>query len=166
MSASISGQVLVFFWCIVGGLIIGVIFDIFRLSRKLIPTSDMITYIEDILFWLLVGVIVLATVFRYNQGQLRGFVFLGMILGTVFYLMAFSNFIIKVITAVFNTAVKMGKTIIKILEKPIKIITSVLKVPTKAVIQIIKRAANKIYSIYKKVFNDIKRSKKIIKEKM
>ena len=40
---------------IVTGILIGLLFDIFRILRKSFHTSDIITYIQDILFWLLAG---------------------------------------------------------------------------------------------------------------
>lgn len=35
------------------GILIGILFDIFRILRKSFKTDDFITYIEDILFWLI-----------------------------------------------------------------------------------------------------------------
>lgn len=166
MNASISSQVVVFFWCIFGGIIIGLLFDVFRLSRKIIPTNDVLTYIEDIVFWLLVGVIVLTTIFQCNQGQLRGFVFLGMLLGTVFYFMLFSNLIMRFIGLLFSFFEKKITLVINFLRKPIKILTKIIEVPMKSFLELVKKVVRKIYLKCKKIFFDIKRSKKIIKEKV
>ena len=35
------------------GLIIGILFDIFRILRKSFKTKDIVTYVQDILFWLI-----------------------------------------------------------------------------------------------------------------
>ena len=45
------------------GVIISIIFDIFRILRKTFKTPDLITYIEDIIFWILTGLIVLFSIF-------------------------------------------------------------------------------------------------------
>ncbi|MGE5329699.1 MAG: spore cortex biosynthesis protein YabQ [Deltaproteobacteria bacterium] len=166
MAVSISSQVAIFFWCIFCGLIIGLLFDVFRLSRKIIPTNDYITYIEDIIFWLLVGVVVLATVFQCNQGQLRGFVFLGIFLGAIFYFMLFSNLMMRFIIMLFKLSQKIINYVIKYLEKPIRVIVKVIIVPNKFIWKITKKLYSKIKSIYINVISNIKRSKKIIKEKV
>jgi len=166
LTASISSQVVVFFWCIFGGIIIGLLFDVFRLSRKIIPTSDLITYIEDVIFWLMVGVVVLVTVFKCNQGQLRGFVFLGMFLGTVFYFLIFSNLLMRCIIILSNFLQKIIKAVMKILEKPIRIAIRGIIIPSKFMWKLLKRIGHKNNSMCKKIFNNIKRSKKIIKEKV
>jgi len=166
LTASISSQVVVFFWCIFGGIIIGLLFDVFRLSRRIIPTSDVLTYIEDIVFWLLVGAVVLATIFQCNQGQLRGFVFLGMFLGAIFYFMLFSNLVMRFISLLFAFFKKIIISVVNFLRKPIKIFIKIIEVPTKWFLELVKKNYRKIYSKSKKIILDIKRSKKIIKEKV
>ncbi len=39
------------------GFLIGLLFDIFRISRKTFKTSDLVTSIEDVLFWILTRII-------------------------------------------------------------------------------------------------------------
>ncbi len=53
MSTEILNQSYVFIIFIINGLIIGILFDLFRILRKSFKTTNTITYIEDILFWLL-----------------------------------------------------------------------------------------------------------------
>ena len=55
----INTQVYLFLIFIINGFIIGLLFDFFRILRKAIKTSDFITYIEDALFWILTGFIIL-----------------------------------------------------------------------------------------------------------
>ncbi|MCI8482033.1 MAG: hypothetical protein HFJ27_02915 [Clostridia bacterium] len=60
-------QAYIFVIFILNGLIIGVLFDCFRILRKSFKTSDMITYIEDIFFWILAGIVTLYFIFSYNH---------------------------------------------------------------------------------------------------
>ncbi|MBR2240433.1 MAG: spore cortex biosynthesis protein YabQ [Clostridia bacterium] len=53
------------------GLLIGVLFDIFRVLRKNIKTPNILIYIEDILFWILAGIMVLYTIFTFTTGEIR-----------------------------------------------------------------------------------------------
>ena len=53
------------------GIAIGILFDIFRILRKSFKTADIITYLQDILFWILSGLIVLFSIYRFNNGEIR-----------------------------------------------------------------------------------------------
>ena len=59
------------------GVLISIIFDIFRIFRKLFKTSDIITNIEDIIFWIITSTIFLIAIFYFNNGEFRGFIFIG-----------------------------------------------------------------------------------------
>lgn len=115
------------------GVIIGILFDIFRILRRTIKTSNIITYIEDVLFWILTGLLVLYNIWYFNNGEIRIFMFLGIILGVLIYMSTLSNIIIKVFS-------KILKTIINILELPIKTIIAILQ---KIISKISKKIANK-----------------------
>ena len=58
----IANQAYLFLIFTINGIVIGILFDIFRILRKSFKTSDTITYIEDILFWILTGLILLYSV--------------------------------------------------------------------------------------------------------
>lgn len=68
--------VIIFF---VSGLSIGFTFDLFRAQRKLIKVSDLFTYIQDILFWIICGLIIIITTVAFTDGQIRSFMMIGLI---------------------------------------------------------------------------------------
>ena len=57
-------QAYLFLLFTLNGIIIGLLFDIFRILRKTIKTNNFATYIEDILFWTLTGMSIIF--FMYN----------------------------------------------------------------------------------------------------
>lgn len=122
------------------GVAIGVLFDFFRILRRSIKTSNIITYIEDVLFWILTGLLVLYNIWYFNNGEIRIFMFLGIILGVLIYMSTLSNILIKIFSTILQT-------IIKILEIPIKAIgTLFTKIMTAFVTiytKITKKFANK-----------------------
>ena len=65
------------------GLIIGFLFDFFRILRRTYKTPDFITIIEDIVFWLVSGIILLLGIFILNEGKIRAYLFLGLFLGII-----------------------------------------------------------------------------------
>ena len=62
-----KSEVYIFFIFILLGFIIGIIFDIFRILRRSFKTKDLITYLQDILFWLITGALILYTTFKFNN---------------------------------------------------------------------------------------------------
>lgn len=169
---SISTQVYVFLSCILGGLLVGLLFDIFRLSRKYMSTKDIFTYIEDIIFWILVGIIVLMTVFLSNNGQIRGYVFLGIILGVVFYFMLLSSLVMKSLSWIIDCIVNLIVRIVNIIRIPVRFMVKVVKMfygPLKYIARRLKFFEIMTVKLYRAIISwskKLRRSKKIIKEKM
>lgn len=89
-------QLHIFLCFLLTGFIIGILFDIFRILRRSFKTCDVITYIQDFIFWILTGIILLYSIFTFNNGELRGFVFVGIMLGIIFYLLLISKYFLKI----------------------------------------------------------------------
>ena len=102
------------------GVAIGILFDIFRILRRTFKTSNIITYIEDVLFWILTGLLILYNIWYFNNGEIRIYMFLGIIMGVLIYMSTLSSIIIKIFT-------KILLTIKKILELPFRTIISIFR---------------------------------------
>lgn len=109
------------------GVAIGILFDFFRILRKTIKTHNIVTYIEDILFWILTGLLILYNIWYFNDGEIRIFMFLGIILGVLIYMSTLSKFVILVFS-------KILQAIIKILEIPFKTIVIVFRKISTAIV--------------------------------
>ena len=108
------------------GVAIGILFDFFRILRRSIKTSNIVTYIQDILFWILTGIIVLYNIWYFNNGELRIFVFLGLILGILIYMATLSSIIVKIFTRIMIFLINILKVPFKMIYKIIsKIITGI-----------------------------------------
>ena len=106
------------------GIAIGILFDFFRILRRSIKTSNIVTYIQDILFWILTGIIVLYSIWYFNNGELRIFVFLGLIIGILIYMTTLSSIIIKIFSKLLVFLINILKVPNKVLHMLIsKIIT-------------------------------------------
>lgn len=95
-------QLYTFLLFILTGIVIGIIFDIFRIFRRSFKTNDIITYIQDILFWFATGCILLFSIFTFNNGELRGYIFIGIILGLVLHLIVLSKYLINMFLKIIN----------------------------------------------------------------
>ena len=129
----VLNQANLFLIFVINGAIIGLVFDIFRILRKSFKTSDIITIIEDILFWIITGIIILYSIFIFNDGEIRFFMFIGIFLGVMLYMLILSQHIIKISVRIILTIKRILTFIFKILISPIqaiyKIIKNILKKP-------------------------------------
>lgn len=130
-------EIYIFLLFILTGMSIGILFDIFRILRKSFKTIDFITYIQDFLFWLLAGAILLYSIFSFNNGELRGYIFIGVILGIILYMLILSKYFVKISVAIINI-------LKKIIYTPIKFIINFIK---KHIIEHFIKIVNKIKTI-------------------
>jgi len=92
---------------VVGGLITGLIFDLYRLIRGVVRPRRLLTDIGDLLFWLVVASIIFIILVSDNWGQVRIYVFLGWAIGFLLYRAALSHAVISVVLAVAELCSKV-----------------------------------------------------------
>lgn len=156
----------------INGVLIGIIFDIFRILRKTIRTSDFVTYMEDFLFWIITSILLLYSIFTYNNGELRFFMFLAVILGFTLYLFTISSYLIKINVKIINTIKKVFIKVFHAIYKPfIQIFKILKKIISKPILFIIinirknmKNIKNNLKNKKRKNDNKFKNTNKISKK--
>ena len=150
-----------FVYFIITGMVLGIVFDIFRILRKSFKTSDFITNIQDVLYGLITGIILLSTIFLFNNGELRLYLFIGISFGILIYMLFISKYFIKLNVNI----IKFIKTIIIFITKPFKILLKFINrlffKPISFICINLKLLFNKILEKFKKT---TKINKKTIKE--
>ncbi len=73
------------------GIIIGLVFDFFKVLRKSFKTKDIVTFIEDLLFLLISGTLIVLGIIKLNSGEVRFYLFLGMFFGVLIYSLTISK---------------------------------------------------------------------------
>ncbi len=149
-------QLLSFFIYTIIGIIISIIFDIFRVLRKTFKTPDIITYIEDAIFWIITGLIILFSIFTFNNGELRVYIFIGIIIGIILYMLFISKYFIKLNVFIINLIKNTIYKILHIIIKPIKYVIILLK---KALF----RPISFIFINFRKIFKIINNKTKKLK---
>ena len=118
----INSQAVLFLIFSLNGIIIGLIFDFFRILRKSFKTSNFVTYIEDILFWIFTGISIIYFMYNFSNGSIRLFIFLGLILGFFLYILTISKYIIKFFVFIICLLKKIINKLFHIIYLPFKII--------------------------------------------
>lgn len=155
-----ENQTYLFIIFILDGFLIGILFDVFRILRKSFKTNDFITTLEDILFWILTAFIMLYSIFKFNNGVLRAFLFIGIAIGILIYLLVFSKIFIKFSLYIINIIKKIFVYLIWI---PISFIWEILKKvllkPTSFIIINLRKSLSNFISKTKNLFNKKKKNK-------
>ena len=150
----VTNQAYLFFIFIIDGILIGLLFDLFRISRKVVKTSNIATYVEDILFWILTGLIILYSIFVFNNGELRLFMFLGIALGAFIYMLFISSYFIKINIKIVDILKSLFKTLLIPINFVLKIFRKIFIKPiTFLFINVRKSLTNsttKIHNVIKK----------------
>lgn len=126
MITSISSQATIFLCTVIGGAAIALVYDLFRILRKAVRTGSLFIYVEDLLYWLIVSIIMLLTIYYSNDGELRAFMFIGACIGVTLYALLLSRIVMA--SSLF---------IIRIVSYPFILIIKVLKAPICKIVQLI-----------------------------
>ena len=115
----VTNQAYTFMIFVIVGIFIGILFDFFRILRKSFSTKDFVTYIEDILFCVLTGIILLYSIFAFNSGEIRIYIFIGLLFGGMIYMLSISKYFVKISVFLINKTKNIVKQILKIIKIPI-----------------------------------------------
>ncbi len=172
MPVSVSNQAYVFLWSIGSGIAVAFLYDLFRIRRKTVKSHDLLVYVEDILYWIIVAVIMFLTIYISNEGEIRGFLFIGALIGVALYIVLLSKIIMTAFLAVLKGLGKAIYIIYSILIYPFKITAGILSYPLKYFSSLVKKVWKAIKiktkaglvkaAIYRKTF---KNSRKKLKKK-
>lgn len=160
-------QLQLFFIFLLNGLLIGLLFDFFRILRRAIKTIDFITYVEDALFWILTGFIILYSIFTYNNGEIRLFMFLAIILGIFIYFMFISKMILNISLSIINIVKKIFSILFSIIKIPFQFLMKWIKKlflnPISFIIINIRNYFTKYFKNLSNILKKVKISDKFVK---
>lgn len=125
-----------FLYALLLGGVIGVLYDVFRVSRVAFRLSWLLVLLQDILFFLLSALLLWWYFLLQSSGEVRIFAVLGVLLGWVIYfftlgclVMRLASFIIhgitRLIAAILTPVKKIATAVKKTLCKQAKLIISV-----------------------------------------
>ncbi|NLB80632.1 MAG: hypothetical protein GX800_03235 [Clostridiaceae bacterium] len=144
MGVSINTQAFIFIACAFCGLVSGVLFDVFRVARRVVRTSNIVAMAEDIAYWLIVVIVFFIFMQNVSSGELRLFELIALFLGFVFYFVVLSPCVIKTSVVIITFLGKVLSVVIKIVLYPVVLIFKIIKKPLFIVWNIGKKKSNKI----------------------
>jgi len=126
---TLSQQLLVFGLTVALGILIGVLFDFYRMLNRVIRPSSWLTQVGDLLFWLLLSGMVFWLLLIGNWGEVRAYVFLGLALGLIGHLRWFSKTTLRFWNWLFRLTGKVYGCFISIIGWPVRLFSRIVVVP-------------------------------------
>ena len=96
-----SLQAINFLYSIVLGIILALVYDFIRALRKIKAYSAIAVFFQDVIYFILAVPIVFCFLLATTNGELRGFVFFGIMLGFIISLLSVSRLNLKFLVKVF-----------------------------------------------------------------
>ena len=154
MDFNIRSETIIFLASINTGLIAGMIYDCYRVFRYYSKPNKILSFIEDLIFWLIISLVFFFTLIRTTEGILRGYLFVGFILGIGIYFKLVSKYIFSLIKGIIQLILDLINEILKIIIFPIRKLKNFTK-----------KRTSKVVLLFKQWFSDMRKYIKIIIKK-
>lgn len=123
----VSNQLLDFIEFVLIGNIIACIFDLFRAYRKFKEVSTRSVIIQDIIYFIIVTCMIIFSIIKLLDSQIRVYIFLGLIIGCAIYFSTISKYILKIYVLFFTTFRKILSVIFLPIILNIQVFTKIVK---------------------------------------
>lgn len=150
MNEAILVELQFFVISILWGSLILIIYDGLRIIRIIIKHKQIVVALEDILYWLMCGILIFQMMYKHNHGIVRAFSILGMLMGMIFYHYLLSDIIVDNLSTLLKRIIRL---IIKGLSILVKPFIWIKKLFNKTIGKIIRKYYKKLK---KSVYNQIK----------
>lgn len=111
------------FW----GVLLLIFYDVLRIIRRIINHNGFFIAFEDLIYWVVSSLLIFRMMYRQNNGIIRGFAILAMLLGMILYHSALSEFLVDNISGLINKVLALIWKMIGIILFPIKWILGRIK---------------------------------------
>lgn len=103
----LSTQIRTFLLIVTTGIILGILFDTYRVLRRHFRPPWLVTSLTDLIYCLLASAIAFAALLAGNWGELRFYVFIALLIGIVAYYRLVSQYVMKLIMALLVLIAKI-----------------------------------------------------------
>lgn len=158
MESTTFQQLFIFITAALCGIGLGILFDIFRIIRKMTKPSYIRIGIQDMLYWIAAAVLVFWYIFTFNNGELRWFEFAGVFLFGLLYNYTLSKFMVKIGVFLCIIFKKIAIIIIKIVLMPIALLYRIFKKPFFLVLSATGKGARRYHRMQRGFFSKIRQS--------
>lgn len=115
--STITTQMIIFAFSCMLGVVLGILYDVFRIIRMVINSKSVAIFIGDIVYFVISGIITFVFVLKLNGGESRFYILAGEGIGWIAYHLTLGNAVYKYSA---KTSKKLNSNIKKIIKKFLK----------------------------------------------
>lgn len=141
------------------GFLYGVFFDFFRALRKVKTRKDIIVSLQDIIYFIIIGIVLIVFMYIYMKESLRIYLLLSIVLGLIIYISIVGNKVrnifVKVIkgyTSFVSFVFLPFEVFRQIFAKQIKFFKNIANKCCKKIIYMIKSNYRKLLNLKTKIY--------------
>ncbi|AQR92856.1 MULTISPECIES: spore cortex biosynthesis protein YabQ [Clostridium] len=121
MPLELNMQINLVIYSVIGGIITGILFDIYRVIRGL-NSFKILNVIEDMLFCVLIALIVFSFLLYINYAFLTPYVYMFIVISTLLYFRLLSKYFYKSEIIIAKLFYKLIRILLKNIRYPLKMI--------------------------------------------
>jgi spore cortex biosynthesis protein YabQ len=120
MIISTDNQAYIFLATVYSGMLLGLVYDIYRAFRMIIRPKRWFIAILDLCFWIFGALLSFFMLFRVNGGEVRLYAFFGLALGWGLYILIVGSLVVKLLVRVYEIISAIVLWPIKMVTKGVK----------------------------------------------
>ena len=117
MTEMVDSQFNMMIIALILGVNMGLTYDVIRCTRRIFIHNIFFVSLEDFIYWLIWTITLLDEISEYNDGELRAYIFIFIIIGFAIYKATFGWLIMKIADCIIGQCKKHLKKIKKNLKK-------------------------------------------------
>jgi len=160
MSTFIYYQLYVFLATLYGGILIGIIYDMYKVFRFYLKPRKITAVIQDLFFWTTITAVAILVLLYSNDGKLRGYTILGFMMGTLLHNIFLSRLFTRMLIDILISIKKVSNYVYIKVTSIFRFMMRILKYPYKKTVGIIKPfflRIKRICSLPKRMTKDMKK---------
>lgn len=106
-------QIIGFLYSIILGMIFAAFYDIFRALRIVKKPTALSVLFQDILYFFTISILTFIFLLAITNGEIRGYILFGEIVGFLIFLALISRFFIKILIFILNLFLRLYKCFFK-----------------------------------------------------
>jgi spore cortex biosynthesis protein YabQ len=127
MNDAIMVELRFFGTSVLWGVILLIVYDVLRIIRRIIIHNGFFVAFEDLIYWVVSSLLIFRMMYQQNNGIIRGFAILAMLLGMILYHSIFSEILVDAISGLFNKIIDLIGKFISLIFRPVRFLLRKIK---------------------------------------
>lgn len=119
MNDAIMVELRFFGTSIVWGVLLLIFYDVLRILRRVIIHNGFFVAFQDLIYWVISSLLIFHMMYVQNNGIIRGFSIVAMLLGMLIYHWVLSELVVDTISGIINKIINLIGKFITLVFKPV-----------------------------------------------